>query len=238
MWGITPAGRQAWESEDAAIPSDYRKLLWMMDVQGDARAIHELLRAYPEQLVRDWLRELQSLGFIENSSRHAVDRTLPIEVSELARAAADRAAAILDASGSYLAENRLRPAKAKSREQTVILIVEDDPDQLALADLRVSMAGYQVRTAESVQGLVRALGDQGPPDLVLLDVELPDGNGFDVLAKMRRSRTYAKLPIVMLTAKREPADIATGLALGADGYVTKPYSKNIVVGVVSGVLES
>lgn len=65
---------------------------------------------------------------------------------------------------------------------------------------------------------------------------LPDGNGFSVLSDLRRHPRLASLPIVMLTVVNEPAYIAEGLALGADGYVTKPYSKNILIGVIKGVL--
>ena len=119
----------------------------------------------------------------------------------------------------------------------MILIVEDDPDQLALADLRVSMAGYQVRVAGSVNAFLQALVDEGAPDLLLLDVMLPDGDGFDVLVKMRRHQALGALPIVLLTAKTDPGDIGRGLVLGADGYITKPYTKNVLVDVIERVLK-
>ena len=238
MWSITTAGRGAWEHQDASIPSDYRRLLWLIDVQGDTLGIQELLRHHPEQLIRDWLRELEELGLIESKQPSAgIDRTIPLQLSELALAAGARAAEALSAAGAYLAESPRRPAGTKPRSETVALIVEDDPDQLALADLRVSMAGYQVRAAGSVQDLMRSLLQDGSPDVLLLDVMLPDGDGFDVLAKLRRHADFERLPVVMLTAKQDPHDIARGLALGADGYVTKPYSRNILVGVLAGVLE-
>jgi CheY-like chemotaxis protein len=237
VWSITPSGRQAWESQDASIPNDYRRLLWLIDVQGDTRSIQELLRHHPEQLIRDWLRELEQLGFIRSTHRAAgIDRTIPLRLSELAMAAGTKAADALSAAGAYLAERRRVPKKAKPKTETVVLIVEDDPDQLAMADLRVSMAGYQVRAAQSVQALMGSLLEHGAPDLLLLDVMLPDGDGFDVLAKLRRHPDFSSLPIVMLTAKQEPRDVARGLELGADGYVTKPYSKSILAGVISGVL--
>lgn len=242
MWRITPPGRQAWEGQDASIPKDYRRLLWMVDVQGDTKAIHELLQEHSEQLVRDWLRELAQLGFLERTTRaSAADRTIALNVSELAKAAGRKAAATLTSAGAYLSPGRAARRKpGKPREQTLVLIAEDDPDQLALADLRVTMAGYQVRTAETVQQLVHALMGQGQavPDLLLLDVMLPDGNGFDVLAKLRRHPDFSSLPIVLLTAEQTPEAVARGLALGADGYVTKPYSKDVLAGVISGVLEN
>lgn len=239
VWALTPAGRDAWKLADSSIPSEYRRLLWMIDMQGDARGIHELLRHHPEQLLRDWLRELEQLGFLKLVQRTAeADRTIPLRLSELAMASGAKARQALDASGAYLAENRLKRGNAgKPRASTVVLIVEDDPDQLALADLRVSMAGFQVRTAQSVRALTRSLVEDGAPDVLLLDIVLPDGDGFDVLAKLRRHPDYSAMPVVLLTVKREPQDIARGLELGADGYVTKPYSKNILAGVISGVLE-
>jgi DNA-binding response OmpR family regulator len=83
------------------------------------------------------------------------------------------------------------------------------------------------------------LVNNAPPDLLLLDIILPDGDGLDILAKIRRNPRLALLPIVMLTVKDDPADIERGLALGADGYMTKPYSKaslGDVIGVVLGAL--
>lgn len=238
MWTVTSAGRAAVESKDAAVPEQYRRLLWFIDMQGDARAIQGLLREHPEQLVRDWLLELEELGFIEpESATSDVDRTAPLVLDEPALRAGADAAAALSGAGAYLASNRSgSPRVPKSSAETMVLIAEDDPDQLALADLRVSTAGYNVRAATSVAQLTRSLLEDGAPDLLLLDVMLPDGNGMDVLAKLRRHPTFASLPIILLTAVNDPASIAQGLALGADGYVTKPYSKSILVGVIKGVL--
>jgi CheY-like chemotaxis protein len=71
--------------------------------------------------------------------------------------------------------------------------------------------------------------------LLPLDVMLPDGNGFDILAQLRGRPEFSTLPIVLLTAKAELVDIRNGLALGADGYITKPYSKNQLAEVIGRV---
>src|SRR5260221_20082 len=141
--------------------------------------------------------------------------------------------------GAYLAADRARSRRGvpKAPRETEILIVEDDPDQRALADLRLTMAGFKVRVAFSVQSFLQSMLDHGAPDLLLLDVELPDGDGFELLAKMRRHPKYASLPVVMLTAKNDPADIGRGLVLGADGYVTKPYTKNVLADLIRRVLK-
>ena len=142
-------------------------------------------------------------------------------------------------SGSFLAVDRIAnlPPLAKPPAETVILLVEDDPDQMALAELRLTMAGYQVRSVDRAKALSRYLRQQGRPDLLLLDVMLPDGNGFDILAQLRSRPEFATLPVVLLTVKAELVHIRNGLALGADGYITKPYSKNQLAEVIKRVLK-
>lgn len=235
MYVVTKSGREAWETQDAAVPEQYRLFLWLIDVQGEKGAVAVLGKRHPERLIRDWLKELAELSYIELRPQ-ADDTTFPLKVNELAVKAGAGAVAALSSTGAYLAvkahdENR----RAKAPQQTTVLIVQDDPDQVALADLRVSMAGYQVRVATSVADLMKSLLNEGAPDLLLLDAKLPDGNGFEVLAKLRRHPKFASLSIVMLTMARDPLDIGRGLALGANGYVTKPYSKNILLQVIGGV---
>ena len=241
---LTRAGREAWEGEDAAVPADYRRLLWLMDFHGHAGVIQGLLRHYPRDVLDDWLSELAELGLIEQVPEAEMDEITPradntMALGKIQLREAERAGETLSRSGAYLSTDRLQKRRTpqKPPSETVILIVEDDPDQLALADLRVSMAGYKVRVANSVHGFLQTMLDDGPPDLLLLDIELPDGDGFDVLARMRRHQSLNMLPIVLLTAKSEPGDIGRGLVLGADGYVTKPYTKNILADVIRRVLK-
>ena len=94
-----------------------------------------------------------------------------------------------------------------------------------------------MRVARSAATLLEELKKDAHIDMLLLDVMLPDGNGFDMLAKFRRHPSFALLPIVMLTSQDQVADIKKGLTLGADGYVTKPYSKSILIDAVSKVLK-
>ncbi len=248
VFRLTQAGREAWESQDVAVPADYRRMLWLMDFHGHAGVIRDLLRQYPKHVLDEWLAEMEEIGLIEEtletqdsdppfSSRDA-DRTVAMTRDDI-RQQADAAGASLSRTGAYVAADRLgqRPAPMKSPADSVVLIVEDDPDQLALADLRVSMAGYKVRVATSVNAFLHSMLDDGAPDLLLLDVTLPDGDGFEVLAKMRRHPVLGSLPIVLLTARNDAADIGKGLLMGADGYVTKPYTKNILADVIRRVLK-
>jgi len=237
MYVVTKGGREAWETGNPDVPEQYRLFLWLLDVQGEKRAVRALLQDHPERLLRDWLKELHELGFLESRPDDLNDTTIPLSLNKPALAAGAEAAASLRSTGAYMAVDPQRQGRrSKPSAETTVLIVEDDPDQLALADLRVSMAGYGVRTASSVAELLQTLRKNNPPDLLLLDVMLPDGNGFDVLGKIRRHPKFAALPIILLTAEQQPADIGKGLAWGADGYVTKPYSKKILAEVIARVL--
>ena len=243
IYKLTAAGRAAWETQDTAVPAEYRRILWLMDFHGHGGVTKDLLRHYPKELLDDWLEEIEELGLIAEASDDTVptpaadNRTLVINQENFLREG-KAAGAALARTGAFLAADRIgriEPAR-KNREETVVLVVEDDPDQRALADLRVSMAGYQVRVADSVKAFLQTMLDEGPPDLLLLDVELPDGDGFEVLQKLRRHSQYHALPVVMLTAKNEPEDIGRGLVIGADGYITKPYTRNILAEVIGRVL--
>jgi len=248
VYQLTQTGREAWEKQDVAVPEDYRRILWLMDFHGHAGVVSDLLRRYPRNVLDEWLTEMEELGLIEPAaagegagtafSAHAADRTQAMDQASV-RKESESAGAALARTGAYISADRLsqRPAPRKAPSDCVVLIVEDDADQLALADLRVSMAGYRVRVAKSVNAFLHSMLDEGAPDLLLLDVSLPDGDGFEVLAKMRRHAVLGSLPIVMLTAENEPEDIGKGLLLGADGYITKPYTKNILADVIRRVLK-
>jgi len=147
------------------------------------------------------------------------------------------ARAALSGAGADLSPDRLanRRPLAKVPGEIVILIVEEDPDQAALANLRVSAGGYSVRIARNCRELVEEIGTRALPDLVLLDVMLPDGNGFEMLTSMRRHPKLALLSVVMLTVLAKSEEVRRGLKLGADGYITKPYSKRVLMDIIRRV---
>jgi CheY-like chemotaxis protein len=233
---VTEAGRHAWESQDVAVPADYRLILWLLDFHGNDHSASGF-RRFPEKLLLEWLGEMEELGLVELAAGGADAERPPSSVRPSDEEVS--VAEMLANGGAYVAEHRLRgrAPTGKPHARIVVLIVEDDPDQLALADLRVSMAGYSVRVASSADGLMQSLASDGPPDVLLLDVQLPDADGFDLLWKLRRQRAYYELPVVMLTVRADAEDVGRGLRLGADGYVTKPYSKNLLAGVIEKVLK-
>jgi len=253
VYYLTPAGKDSlWAKGGAGVlPLEYRRMLAMIEFEGHIDVIRGRLRRFPDRLIEEWLRELEELKMIEaglpGKPEDITFTGLPVPLlppladedsKRLAKTAVVAGATLLR-SGSFLADERIAnlPPLAKKPAETVILLVEDDPDQLALGQLRLTMAGYKVRSVDRAKALSRFLREETRPDLLLLDVMLPDGNGFDILAQLRGRPNFATLPIVLLTVKAELANIRNGLALGADGYITKPYSKNQLAEVIGRVLK-
>ena len=104
-----------------------------------------------------------------------------------------------------------------------VLIVDDEPNIVISLEFLMDQAGYEVavaRSGEEALAQIRAFH----PDVVLLDVMLPGINGFDILQRVRQNATWQQIAIIMLTAKGRDVEVAKGLALGANAYVTKPFS--------------
>lgn len=116
-----------------------------------------------------------------------------------------------------------------------ILVVEDDTDIQQLVSYNLIKAGFNVTCADSGEEALQLL-DKEQVDLILLDVMLPGKDGMEICTLVREKLNGEKLPIIMLTAKSEEDDIVTGLACGADDYVTKPFSPRVLIARVQAML--
>ena len=115
-----------------------------------------------------------------------------------------------------------------------ILIVEDEPDIAQLVKLYLEKDGFRPTIAKTgVEGLKLVKAER--PDMVILDLMLPEMDGLEICKKIRTSLDTALLPIMMLTAKAEESDTIIGLELGADDYVTKPFSPKVLVARVKAL---
>jgi two-component system phosphate regulon response regulator PhoB len=117
----------------------------------------------------------------------------------------------------------------------LILIVEDEKDIAELVAYNLKREGFRTRTAESGEkGL--ALAAANPPSLILLDLMLPGVDGREVCRRLKASEATRSIPVVMMTARGEDIDVVAGLELGADDYITKPFSPKVLVARVRSVL--
>jgi len=116
-----------------------------------------------------------------------------------------------------------------------VLVVEDEEDIQQLVSYNLIKAGFNVECADSGEEALAKIKAAGP-DLVLLDLMLPGIDGSEVCRQLRSSEEHRELPVIMLTAKGEDEDMVAGLDLGADDYVTKPFSPAILISRIKAVL--
>lgn len=160
------------------------------------------------------------------------------EKIESVRAEASTVNPQLARKGFYVAMGRRARDKVAPRngERHMILVVEDDTTMQSLVGEILSTARFLTRFARNRNEINVEFNRPPLPDLVLLDVSLPDADGFAILERIRANPRIAKMPVVMMTGKSEVTDVARGLALGADGYVTKPFDHAALVRGVKAVL--
>ena len=116
-----------------------------------------------------------------------------------------------------------------------ILIVDDEPNIVTALDYLLQRSGYEVRIASNGAEALREL-QAFAPDLVLLDVMMPQKSGYDVCQRIRERPDWSGIKIVILSAKGRDAEVSKGLALGADLYITKPFSNAELVARIGGLL--
>jgi two-component system phosphate regulon response regulator PhoB len=116
-----------------------------------------------------------------------------------------------------------------------VLIVDDDPDIVRLVGYNLSQSGFEALQANSGREALQIVQKQ-PPDLVILDLMLPDVDGIEVCRALRSNELSARIPIIMLTARGEEIDRVVGFELGADDYVMKPFSPRELVLRVKSIL--
>jgi two-component system, OmpR family, alkaline phosphatase synthesis response regulator PhoP len=116
-----------------------------------------------------------------------------------------------------------------------VLVVEDEEDIRELVSYNLLKEGYQVAGVASGEAALAAV-EAKPPDMILLDLMLPGLDGLSVCRKLKGNPLTASIPVVMLTAKGEETDIVAGLNMGADDYVTKPFSPKVLLARLQAVL--
>ncbi len=118
-----------------------------------------------------------------------------------------------------------------------ILVVDDEPNIVLSLEFLMTQAGYEVSTAADGEAALQCI-EAAPPDLVLLDVNIPKRNGYEVCETIRANPNWDRVRVVMITAKGRDVEREKGLALGADDYIIKPFSTHDVVDKVAEVLAS
>jgi CheY-like chemotaxis protein len=178
-----------------------------------------------------------ALDFVEYFKTNSTAAPSPDMVTEATAEVADGTSTLLKDGYYVRIARRAATARKLAKDQIVsILVIEDEPHLVKFLRQFLTLEGFHARIATNRDEIVAAIRRAPLPDLVLLDVMLPDTDGFDILLKIRQHPALKSLPVVMLTAKATRDAVLKGLAGGADGYITKPFEAEVLVKAVKVVL--
>lgn len=236
---------QASETGLGALPLE---LLVLIDGKATVAEVRQRLKsaATPEQFAAA-LRQLLREGHVDLASNQLTQSDDFIEFfSELPKTAAlpdglqsEAASGVttLQRQGYYV-RIAMRPAAAHPAAEggQSVLIVEDDMTLAKFLRQYLEIEGFTATTAGTREEIIAGLRRQPPPDLVLLDVVLPDADGFNILLKMREHPALKSVPVLMLTVKATREAVLRGMAGGANGYITKPFQPDALIAAVKTVL--
>jgi two-component system OmpR family response regulator len=252
VYAVTENGQKQLEGGSTALTAKELGLLVLMDGKSNVQEITERARSMIEReiaaLIPKLIREgyaapisVAEAGEPDFASYFNADQVLPAPSAE-ARAHARKEAEIgtpaLLRNGYYvsIARRALQARRPTPGTRLSVLAVEDEPQLSNLLSNMLKFEGFEARTATNRKEIVNALRMVPHPDLVLLDVNLPDANGFDILARMKRHPALMSIPVIMLTAEASRESVMHGIAEGADGYITKPFELDILLYGIRNVL--
>ena len=250
VFALTAKGQNELGGSATSLPRAVLEVLVLIDGKSTVDESASRARTIGKDVVVNVLSELLENGYIEivkdqPSPFDFVDffqTTSSIEPSAEATAKAKRetsaTALLLQQQGYFVRIARRSATRRKAGEAAAlsILVVEDEPHLASLLKHVLANEGFKVRIAKNRDEIVAEFHRAVRPDLVLLDVLLPDIDGFDVLLKMRQHPILKTLPVMMLTAKATRDAVLKGLVGGADGYITKPFEIDILIKAVNVVL--
>ena len=234
-FALTAKGRAQLDGVTGLSPEEL-KLLVLVDGALALEELHRQCRPLDSATVDGMLLRLAQAGYIGAAADAA---TRGYDVLDMALGEeSDAGIASLRQQGFFVRIARHAPGarQAAAGESLTVLVVEDDQQLAKLLDLYMRMENMKTRRAANRAEIVAAMNQKPPPDLVLLDLTLPDVDGFDVLSRIRQHDALRKTPVILCTARATREAVLEGLRRGADGYVTKPFNAEALQRAVKTVL--
>jgi two-component system, OmpR family, response regulator len=253
VYALTRKGKAELNSAATSLSAIDLELLVLVDSKASLGRILEAFASQPQPAMLDALLRLNRAGLIVDGGDPEAGGDGSIEASgfftrpvfpesadskSTAAAESGETLALLRRDG-YVARIAKRAAKGRKLtkgEQIHVVVIEDDAQLANLLRMFLSMHDFVPRIAANREGIVAALRGAPIPDVVLLDVSLPDVDGFDVLTRIKQHPALKSVPVVMMTAKATREAVLKGLARGADGYITKPFNVDIISKAIGSVL--
>ena len=232
------------------LPPEALELLVLMDGKASVGDLEFKAPHIAPEALRNVLRSLLAGGLIraatiaesEGLDFSAYFDEPRAEASAGTKASAEREAAsgtpLLEKEGYYvsIARTAVQPHPAAAGAKRTALVVEDDPDVAALVERLLAAEGFDVAKVMFRAEVLERLRKTPSPDVVVLDVILPDINGFDLLKAIKQHPKLKAVPVIMLTAQATREAVMRGLVGGADGYITKPFERDALRDGVKAVL--
>jgi two-component system OmpR family response regulator len=248
VYGLTGRGQRELRESGTSLSAAELELLVLIDGTSTVAQIERGAKKQTPEQVRATLRKLYRGGFIDRSKnlkKSGLDFfsvTMPLQIPKGAAARssdeAKEGVSSLQEKGYFVRIARRSPSGHPLPEDRnpVMLVIDDDETLVKLLHTVFRLEGFDLRTAGNRAEIVDAFAAEPPPDFILLDVMLPDIDGFEVLGRIRSHPVVKNVPVIMLTAKATREDVVNGLYLGADGYVTKPFEIEALMSAVRTVL--
>lgn len=208
-------------------------------------SLAEVKQAMPHVEMEDFantLRSLADLRLVQTVNIDPFQLHLQAQLDSFSQSAgldgADASLLSLRRQGYYvqIARGQAAPVARRLGQPITALVVEDEPVLAKFIKTYLSFEGIQVRVAGNRAEIDAELGRRPQPDVVLLDVVLPDADGFEILSHLREHSAYQEVPVMMLTGKATRESVIRGIAGGASGYVTKPFQADALVRAVRTLL--
>jgi CheY-like chemotaxis protein len=251
VYALTEKGNAELRGAGTSLSSAELEILVLIDGRASVAQLIRLARGQSREAVLDTLGKLVQADLVAPLSKvqsDAIDPgdffsvTVPLEIAKgsESEAGAEIAQGVtsLQQRGYYVRIARRAAAERKLAEgqKLAALVVEDEPHLAKLLSTYLKLEGFVPRLAGNREEIIAAFRQPVAPDLVILDVTLPDADGFDILGRMRQHPALRAVPVVMLTAKATRESVLKGLQGGADGYVTKPFEIDALMKAVKTVL--
>ena len=253
---LTEAGASEIHRGTTRLPAEALELLVMIDGSKTVGDLEQAIPHVPATDLRNVLRSLLAAGLLRAPTLAEQSGGVEIDFDAFFKAAdtggeasspaveksADREAVYgapeLERKGYYvsIARQSLKARTPGAGGKFLALVVEDDPDMCALIERLLGRDNFTVKACGKRDEVLAQLRQRPSPDVLMLDIHLPDLNGFDLLQKLKTHPELKLIPVVIVTADAKPESVMRGLALGADGYITKPFDHAALVRGVKAVL--
>ena len=253
---LTDAGASEIHGGTTRLPPEALEILVILDGKKTVGDLEQAIPNVPATDLRNVLRSLLAAGLVRAPSLAEQSGGVEVDFDAFFKAAdgggeassaaveksADREAVYgapeLQRTGYYvsIARQAVKARAPAAGAKFVTLVVEDDPDMAALIERLLGRDVFAVTVCSKRDEVLARMRQRPTPDIMMLDLHLPGLNGFDLLQKLKAHPELKLMPVVIVTAAANPESVMRGLALGADGYITKPFDHTVLVRGVKAVL--